>query len=423
MRTQSETKADVTWWLAAGLTVLVWTGAFAEETPALTLAAAVAEAQENNPEIRALSADVASANGGLTSAAAWQNPDLTVSPGVRNTKMSGKTTAEFHSTFELKQTIEFPGKRTLRRALAQKNIELRELALAGFRDQLTIQVRRGYHGLLVSRQFLALKEQQLSLAQTFVEAARKRVAGGVASEFDATKAEVGVIAAQKSLREAQAQAASARARLNTVLGRKPDEPLEVADALSTLAAVPDLTNLVQQVLARNPSLKAQEAEVERTGLSLNSVRKSRLPDFNVGPSVEYLKDEQTYDFGITLPLPLWDNKKGEIATATAEQQKALAELDKLRQETLRDVTTAYHELIAAKESLVLFTPEFLAKLQNALDDADQGYAAGRTTLLVYLEAQRTYFETQADRFETLQKLFDTQAALETAVGVPLLEKP
>ena len=188
-----------------------------------------------------------------------------------------------------------------------------------------------------------------------------------------------------------------------------------------MVIVPAETNLLQQVVARNPSLKVQAAEVERTGLNLRSIRKSRLPDFTVGPSVEYLKDEQTYDFGITLPLPLWDSKKGEIATATAEQESALAELEKLQQEILRDVTTAYHNLVSARESLALFTPEFLAKLKNTLDAAAQGYAEGRTTLLIYLETQRTYFDTQADYFDTLQKLYDAQAALETAAGMPLSE--
>jgi outer membrane protein TolC len=59
------------------------------------------------------------------------------------------------------------------------------------------------------------------------------------------------------------------------------------------------------------------------------------------------------------------------------------------------------------------------KLKAALDAATQGYSEGRTPLLLYLEAQRTYFDTQADYFDTLQKVFATQAELESAIGVPL----
>jgi cobalt-zinc-cadmium efflux system outer membrane protein len=407
--------------------VIVWTCAPIAsgsdgQSATVTLTQLIAEAQEKNPEIRALSAGVAAARGEVTTAETWDNPELGVAPGVRKTQPAGgPSTSEFHGVFELKQTVEFPGKRSLRRALAEKDVELRQLALTAFRDQLTIQVRRSFHVLVASQQVLALKEQGVTLSKTFVDAARKRVDSGFAPEFEATKAEVELVTAQKALRDAEAQVAAARAALNTLLGRKPDANLEVTGAITIETIVPAETNLLQQVLARNPSLKIQATEVERTGLNLRSVRRSRLPDFVVGPSVEYLKDEQTYDFGITLPLPLWDNKKGEIVTATAAQQSALAELEKLQQEILRDVTIAYHSLVSAKESLALFTPEFLAKLKSALDEAAQGYAAGRTTLLLYLETQRTYFDTQTEYFDTVQKFYDAEAALETAAGMSLSE--
>ena len=189
--------------------------ALAGET-SLTLDAATAEALEHNPEIRAFSADVAAARGEATTAGTWANPELVVSPGARNVKSSGKTTTEFHSTFEFKQTIEFPGKRSLRRALAQKNVESRQVALAGFRSQLAIQVRRAFYSLLASRQVAVLKEQRLAAAKTFAEVARKKVAGGFAPEFEATKADVEVISAQKSYREAQVAASGAA--LNALLG-------------------------------------------------------------------------------------------------------------------------------------------------------------------------------------------------------------
>jgi outer membrane protein TolC len=97
----------------------------------------------------------------------------------------------------------------------------------------------------------------------------------------------------------------------------------------------------------------------------------------------------------------------------------LAELEKLRREILRDVATTSQNLTAAKESLAFYTPALRDKLKTALDAAAQNYSEGRTPLLLYLESQRTYFDTQADYFETLQKLFEAQAGLESAIGVPL----
>ena len=384
-------------------------------TNVLTLDAAIRLALDNNPEIRGLTAGVVAGRGEVTTARTWDNPEVSVAPGVY--REPGSTWG--HVGFELNQTILFPGKRALLRAVAEKNVEARQLALAGFRTQLVIQVRRTFYELLAARQIVALKEQRLTLAKSFVEAARKKVEGGFAPEFEQTKAEVEVAVAQKALREAQAQEAVARTALNSLAGRKPDAPLTVSGTLSESVAVPDQALLLEQALERNPSLKVQAAEVERTGLSLALTKKSRLPDFIIGPRVEYQQPEQVYAFALSLPLPLWDKKKGAITTATAEQQRALAELDVLRRDVARGVSSAAQLLAAARESLAIYTPAFRAKVKSALDAAEQGYAEGRTPLLIFLETQRTYYDTEADYFETLQKFYDAQAALEAALGVPL----
>jgi cobalt-zinc-cadmium efflux system outer membrane protein len=398
--------------------------AHAADASSLTLSEAVAEALAKNPELRALSADVAAARGETTTATQWQNPELSVAPGINRTPgADGGHDTRFHGVFSLTQTFEFPGKRTLRRAAADKAVELRELALAGFRIQLTIEVRRAFNELLVAEQVVPLREQGLAQARTFLDAATRRAQGGVASEFEVTKAEAERIAAERALHDAQTQVAAGRAALNTLLGRPADEPLNAAGDLNPDIAVPDADSLLQQVLVGNPSLKVQTAEVERTGLSLKSVQRSRLPDFTIGPDFEYKSDEQNIDLGIALPLPLWDRKSGEIATATAEQQKALAELDVLRNEIAGDVARAYHTLESAKASLSLYTPEFLNRLATLRDATAQSYADGRASILVYLEGQRTYFDTQADYLDTLGKLYGAVAELESASGLLLSEMP
>ena len=386
-------------------------------TNGFTLEAAISLAIANNPEISVLAAEIAGARGEATTARTWQNPEISVAPGFKSVRDPSDTL--FHGDFGLEQTFEWPGKRALRKAVAEKNVVVRQLALDGFRAQLAIQVRRACSTLLASREVVALREQQLALAKSFVDAARQRAEAGFAPEFEVTKAEVEVVTAQKSAREARAQQDTASVALNALMGRQPTAPLAVTGPLVSDAALPSPTALLEIALAQNPAVKVQEAEAERTGLSLQSIRKSRLPDFKVGPSVEYTPEEQIVGLGVSLPLPFWNKKQGEIATATAAQDKALAELNKLRSDILRDVTAAAQNLAAARESLAFYSPAFRAKLKAALDAAAQGYSEGKLPFLIYLESQRTYFDTQTDYFDTLQKTYEARAELESAVGIPL----
>ncbi len=383
----------------------------------LTPETAIQIALTNNPDLCVLAADIAAARAAVTTATTWQNPDLSVRPGFKSVREPATTT--FHGDFGLEQTFEWPGKRALRKAVAEKNVAVRQLALEGFRAQLAIHVRRVYSTVLAAREVVALREQRLALAKSFVDAAKKRAEVGFAPEFEVTKAQVELVAAQKNVREAQAQQDAARVMLNVLMGRQPTEPIAITGALATDVALPSQVTLLERALAQNPAVKVQAAEAERTGLSLQSIRKSRLPDFKVGPNVEYTRDEQIVGFGVSLPLPLWDNKKGEIAAATAEQAKALAELEKLRREIQRDAVMAVQNLAAARESLAFYSPALREKLKSALDAAAQSYAEGKLSFLIYLETQRTYFDTQADYFEMLKKSSEARAELESAVGVPL----
>jgi len=416
----------------AVLLVSAWAGAGAwaqttnppgptpEPRDVVTLATLISEAGTNNPEVRLYEAAVAGAHGELLTARTWDNPEVSIAPGAVHTSESGSpATTGFHGDFGVAQTFLFPGKRALQKAVAEKTMESRQLALNALRLQLAIQVRRAFYRLQAARQVEALHERQVELAQSFLEVARKKVAGGFAPEFEQTKAEVEVAASRGAWRAAQADATVARTTLNSLVGRRLDAPVPLPGEPTENPAVPEEAELLRHALTRNPSLRIQAAEVERTGLSLALTKKSRLPDFTVGTSVEYRDGEQIYGLGISLPLPLWDKKQGAIATATAEQQRALAELETLRRDIIREVSSAAQLLTAARESLAIYTPEFRGKLKAARDNAAQSYAAGRTSLLVYLETERTYYDTEAAYYETLKRLYDAQAMLEAAVGLPL----
>jgi outer membrane protein TolC len=114
------------------------------------------------------------------------------------------------------------------------------------------------------------------------------------------------------------------------LGARHLRRIEISGTLEKIAPRGGSADFLALAMARNPAIRAQQLQAQRAGLSLRATRFGRRPDFAIGPSVEYLKDEQTYGVGVTLALPLWDQKKGEIQTATAEQEKAFAELEKLR---------------------------------------------------------------------------------------------
>jgi cobalt-zinc-cadmium efflux system outer membrane protein len=219
--------------------------------------------------------------------------------------------------------------------------------------------------------------------------------------------------------EAEGKMNEVKVELNVLMGNAPNAPLAVRGTLEETAPRGTKLDFVAMALAGNPSLRALLIQTERAGLNVRSARLSRAPDVTVGPYFEYTPQEQLYGLNISVPLPFWDQKKGQIQTATAEQQKALAELETTRAEIIGTVTSTAANLENAKKQLDLYDRSFLGQLKSVLEKAEKSYSQNETTLIIYLDAQKTYFDTLAEYYSALSNLADARARLESAVGVSL----
>lgn len=386
----------------------------------LTLQSALAEALAESPALRAIEADIDAARGEILTAQTRPNDEISLTPGLKRTRDAGSTSHEFKGTIAYTRTFLFPGKKELLVSLAERNVELRRLGIEGLRFQVSAAVRKAFYELLAAQSVVSLRQQQIESAETFQQAATKRAESGYASDFEAVKSQGDVINAKKLLRAAEGQIAAARVELNTLLGRDPSAPLEVTGTLDANATLPELFGLLALAEANNPSLRAQAMQAEIAGLNVRKARLARKPDYSVGPSLEYSKSEQVFGVSVSIPLAGKNYGQGEIQTASAEQRKALAEAEQLRREIAGAVTHAFTQLTTARDQRALYSSAYLEQLKAVVAQAEQSYAQNVTSLLIYLDAKRTYFDTLADYYEAIASVVSSQAELESAVGVPVV---
>ncbi len=391
----------------------------------LTLESAVAEAFARNPGFGVIEADVAAAQGEIVTAQTRPNSELSFAPGIKRLS-DGGTNHEFHAIVEYSRPIVFAGKRELLIAIAQRNVELRRVGIEGLRFQLAASVRKAFYQLLAAQQIVGLREQQLESARTFQQAAARRAESGYASDFEAVRSKGDVINAQKLLRAAQGQITAARTELNLLMGRDASQPLVADGTLDDKVPSIDQSALVGLALERNPSLRAQAMQSEIADLNVRRARYARKPEWSVGPSLEYTRSEQILGFGATVSLPNKSTGRGELLTATAEQRRVAAETERLRREIAGAVAKASVNLAVAHDQAALYSSAYLDQLKSVVDQAERSYAQNVTSLLIYLEARRTYYDTLASYYESIADLASSRAELESALGASLdtiLPKP
>ena len=388
----------------------------------LTLESAIAEAVAQSSALRVIEADIDSARGETLTAQTRPSPELFFAPGLKHVREGDSSHHEFKGTLGLTRQLVFAGKRELLGSIAERKVELRKLGIEGLRFQLAAAVRKTFYELLAAQGVVALRQQQLESAQTFQQVATKRAASGYASDFEAVKSQGDVINAKKLIVAAEGEIATARVELNSLLGRDPSAPLEVSGTLTESAPERTLPDLLAAALADNPSLRVQAMQTEIAGLSVRKARLARKPEIYFGPSLEYSKSEQVLSLGATVSLPNKNYGMGELQTATAEQRKVLAETERLRREIIGAVTKAATQLATARNQLALYAPTYLEQLKAVVGQAEKSYAQNATSLLIYLDAKRTYFDTLADYYEAVASVATHRAELESAVGVSLESK-
>src|SRR5947208_2407134 len=110
-------------------------------TNALKLEALVTEILANNPELNFYKAEVAAAKGERQSAGLWANPEVAGTAGSKRASGGGVSGEGLAWSVSVKQTFEWPGRMSLRKAIANKQIHLAELGYKQFRAALEARAR------------------------------------------------------------------------------------------------------------------------------------------------------------------------------------------------------------------------------------------------------------------------------------------
>ena len=100
-----------------------------------TLDALVADALAKNPELRFYEAEIAAAKAGRKTAGLLANPELNGSVGQKSVRGAGLSAEGVAWSVSVMQPFEWPGRIGLRKAIANRDIELAELGYERFKTR------------------------------------------------------------------------------------------------------------------------------------------------------------------------------------------------------------------------------------------------------------------------------------------------
>lgn len=375
-----------------------------------------------NPELAVYEAEIAAAKAGRKAAGTRENPELSLDLGrKRVTDVGGLLAGEGTAwAVSISQTFEWPGRLSLRKAIANHDIALAELGLARFKAALAHRARTLAYGLHAAHERAQAAAEVAQRYQALRELFLARDPGGITPLLETRVIEAQELALQHRATEASLDVQAALVELNQLRGLPVDTVITVADAKPTYSSPPNLDTILDTARENNFEFRAAKIELEQQGLVVSLARNEGRPSFTVSPYYAQAKagdTERTYGIGFSLPLPVSGRSRANVAVAEARRRQAETVVLVAQRNMEREVINATHRFAAKLAETARWSPDAATRFRDAADLADRHYRLGAVSLATYVELQNSYLEAIDALYETQQEALEAGGALQLLTGL------
>ncbi|CAN7510557.1 TolC family protein [Variovorax paradoxus] len=382
----------------------------------LDLRSALALALRFNPGLSSASREREASDAAVLQAGAWPNPVFDAQ--VEDLRRGNRTT-----TLQLSQPIELGGKRAARVTAAERARDQAASALLARRSELRASAITLFFEVLAAQQRLRLAQDSVGLAEAATRAAANRVAAGKVSPLEESRARVAEAGIRVELLQAEGALRSARQQLAALWGNPNPRFTQADGALDRLpAAAAD----VESRLSAAPVLRQARLEVERRQALSDLEQARRVPDLTVSLGAKRVPADEGMGsgsgrnqvvVGLSVPLPIFDTNRGNVAEALSREEKARDELAAAELQLGADVAQATERLRSARATALTLQRDALPGAEAAYKAAARGFELGKFSFLEALDAQRTLFQARNQHLLAVAEAHRAAAELDRLLGI------
>jgi outer membrane protein TolC len=392
------------------------------------LAALLAEAAQNNPDLQAAGREANAARSRVSPAGALDDPMLEV--GVLNYPVESRSFKTEDMTMKMigfAQRLPYPGKRALRRDLAEKEALAVESNLQELVNRVRRDVKVAYFDLGFVDESLRLAERNRRVLEQYLSIAEARYGVGQGTQADVLKAQTQVskmleelikLGRERPMLEAELNRAAGRGAAPAAINPPPAQAREVALRFDELRAA---------ARENRPQLAAQQRMMDRNAKAVELARKDYYPDFDVRVSYgqrdnfQDMRREDMISFTVAINLPVWRESKRDPRVAEAEAMRGQAST--MYQARLNELDAMLRQQVAAAEqslkSVRLYETGLLPQARLTADTSLAAYQVGRVDFFSLLDSRMTVFNAEVGYAAGLAAYNKALAEIEFLVGKSL----
>jgi len=315
--------------------------------------------------------------------------------------------------------LEFLYQRGPRTRVAEEGIRVAEAELRGARWLVALDAARAFERVAAAQSAVdgaVDLRQGLEELRTYNE---RRVSEGAAAEGELLRVRTEVERAVIEEALARAELARAWAELRQFVpaaAAAPAPRVAVEAGPPPAGATPGLADLLAQAREQQPALAAARARLDAARAGETYQQTLRVRQLGATLGTKRSGGETTLIAGLSIPLPIFDRNRGEIARASAERAAAERDLEWTeRQVTARiEAARGAAELLATQ--LAALPRDLLARAEESRQIALVAYQEGAGTLVQVLDASRALSDLRQAYYRTLLAFAQSRLDMQEAAG-------
>ena len=387
-------------------------------TQSYTLQRVIDLALTHHPSIEFGKGVIDETQGDQLSASAYPNPSLGLQSGHGQVlDPTGPSLTERY--ISLSQPLEWPGTRAARQSAARAGVTSAQASLEVTQLNVKARVKRTFYELLLAETLADLASRLSDTVTDFERAVKRRVESGEAPPFELVKVNVEMLQAQKLVSQTKGKVRSNQATLNQLTAGNLGEAFSITGDFESVKTNLNEKSLIEDAFQYHPEVRKFQRLIEKASARHNQEQHARVPNVTINGAYQRDAGREGFIGGLTIPLPLWNQRQGDIAKALGRRRQAEANLQEARITLRRGIIEHLQNSRTASAQIHTFEQGLLKQAKEAVRIARISFKFGEASLLDVLDAQRVLWQTFQGYAQARFELSVALTELERLVGKEL----
>ncbi|MDH3257802.1 MAG: TolC family protein [Nitrospinota bacterium] len=358
----------------------------------------------------------------------WNDPMLTF--GLANLPVdtfSFRQEAMTQKQVQLTQEIPFPGKTALRKEAADKDVSIVGWNLKELELKIIRQVKESFFELCFINSAIETTEQNKILLKQFVTIAESKYSVGKGIQQDVLKAQVELSKIMDELIELRQLQASETAKLNILMNRLPQEPLEIPHGLTQTDFKLNIETLQGLAEKNRPFLQGIQSAINKFTITKELAEKEYYPNFQVGVRYGQRQDSPFQDhpdfvtgfIGVNIPIWFATKQRKKVAEENYRILTAKDSYNAARNDVFLKIKLIMDKEIKGQKLISLIKTGIIPQARQSLESALAAYSVDKIDFLTLIDNQVTLLNWEIKYHRQLTDYEQNLAALEHVVGQSL----